>query len=203
MTVEDTHPMICGFFRRKDRRERRPGFTPDPRWTHFRRRATELRHWARDVIRLYYDMQEVWLATRGRPRWQQRVDRSRARYEQVSERLGDSAVRARQAVEQRLAGAVSGAGAAWTRVSEAGRRTRDAMTRRAVGHTSRVLLRMDPFSVRARTRSDLNQFWRQTLSKLRRGRIYRINPLRLAFNAARDARLCVRFNLELLASPSR
>ena len=68
---------------------------------------------------------------------------------------------------------------------------------------ARLAIRLDPFRVRVRTRADLNEYWRQTLAKLRRGRVFRINPARVAFNLARDARLCVRFNLELLASPSR
>jgi hypothetical protein len=49
----------------------------------------------------------------------------------------------------------------------------------------------------------LNEFWLQTLAKLRRGRVYRINPLRLGVNLFRDARICLRFSLELLAAPSR
>jgi radical SAM superfamily enzyme YgiQ (UPF0313 family) len=160
--VEDTHPMICGFLRLKDRRQRRPGYAVEGRLAHLRRRVAELREWTRGVVRLYYDMQEVWLATRGRPLWKQNVAQLRKRYEEMSE----AGVRIRQ-------------------------------------RSSRLALRMDPFSLRARTRTDLNEFWKQTLVKLRRGRVYRINPLWLGFNLVRDARLCMRFNLELLASSTR
>jgi hypothetical protein len=160
--IEDTHPMICGFFRLKDRLQRRPGYAAESLWTHLRRRAAELRHWSREVVKLYYDMQEVWLATRGRPRWQQNVAELRRRYAEVS-----------------------------------------AASSRVVQRGSRIALRLDPFRLRARTRTDLNEFWVQTLAKLRHGRVYRINPFRLGFNLFRDARICVRFNLELLAAPSR
>ena len=64
--VEGTHPMITGFFRLKDRRQRRPGFEVESRWAHARRRTRETLAWIRGVSAIYFEMQEVWLATRGR-----------------------------------------------------------------------------------------------------------------------------------------
>jgi radical SAM superfamily enzyme YgiQ (UPF0313 family) len=171
--VENTHPMIGGFFRLKDRRQRRPGFPRESRWAHYRRRAREMRAWVRGVVGLYYEMQEVWLATRGRPRWQENIEEMRRRYDETAERLSAGV----EAVRQRH--------------------------RPFLARCSRLAIRMDPFRVRASTRTDLNDFWRQTVRKLRRGRVYLINPVALGFNLVRDARLCVRFNLELLASPTR
>ena len=43
----------------------------------------------------------------------------------------------------------------------------------------------------------LNDYWRQTYDTLRRGRLWRINPLRLTLNFLRDAKLCALFNLSL------
>lgn len=126
--VEETHPMVSGFFRLKDRRQRRSGFPVETRWRHLRRRTHELRRWVRGVARLYFELQDVWLATRGREA------RRRALH------LGE---------ERRAA---------------------------------------------------LDAYWRELYGKLRQGRVFRINPLKLGVNLFRDAELCVRFNLALLES---
>jgi hypothetical protein len=75
--------------------------------------------------------------------------------------------------------------------------------RTMVQRGSRLLLRFDPFRVRVQSRSHLNDFWKRTYGKLRRGRILRINPWMLGFNLVRDLRLCMRFNLEFLSGVSR
>jgi radical SAM superfamily enzyme YgiQ (UPF0313 family) len=77
--IEKEHPMVAGFFRLKDRRARRPGFSVDPLWTHLWKRSKE-------VIRLFIawakfvkEMEEVWLQTRRRSekeeRWLQEIQR--------------------------------------------------------------------------------------------------------------------------------
>ena len=142
VAVEDTHPMIGGFFRLKDRRQRRPGCITESRRAHARRRAGELAAWARGVREVYFEMQEVWLATRGRARYHDSVDALRRRYEDVRARL----------------------------------------------------------AIRIDTRRDLDRYWRQTWAKIRRGRLLRINPLRLMLNALRDTWLCVRFNLSFFSA---
>ena len=73
--VDGTHPMITGFFRMKSRTQRRPGFAVESRWAHARRRSREILAWTRGVISLYFEMQEVWLATRGRARFRSEIDR--------------------------------------------------------------------------------------------------------------------------------
>ena len=90
--VEDTHPMISGFVRLKDRRDRRPGFAVESRLAHARRRTREMAQWARRVVPLYFEMQEVWLATRARPRFRSELDRIRrvdlrSYWRQTGERL--------------------------------------------------------------------------------------------------------------------
>jgi hypothetical protein len=122
--VERTHPMLGGFFRLKDRRQRRAGRARESVAAHLRRRTGDLAAWARGVWVLYFEMQEVWLATRGRAR----------------------------------------------------------------------------FHVRRQTRRDLDLYWRRTWTKLRHGRLFRIDPLRLVLNFLRDARLCMRFNLSFLSA---
>lgn len=143
--VEATHPMLGGFFRLKDRRQRRPGLPVEGRIAHARRRWRDGVRWARGVAALYFEMQEVWLATRGAAQIQRNVD-------------------------------------VWKRRADAMRR------------------RVNPLRIRAKTRADLDAYWRQTRAKLRRGRLWAIDPLRLAWNLVRDVRLCLRFNVWFLVA---
>jgi radical SAM superfamily enzyme YgiQ (UPF0313 family) len=172
IAVEGTHPMIGGFFRLKDRRQRRPGCVPESLWAHARRRARELAAWGRGVREVYFEMQEVWLATRGRARYQESVDAWRRRGEDVRARLGESAVRARDAVRRSAARTRAGAGS--------------------------FVRRLNPLAIRIDSRRDLDRYWWQTWAKIRRGRLLRVNPLRLTINFLRLLWLCVRFNLSFL-----
>ncbi len=192
--VEDTAPMVCGFLRIKDRKDRRPGFAVEPVWKHWRRRARDARAWARGVVRLYFELQEVWLATRGRSRFQAGLEGLRKRYEEARDRFGDSAARAGQALGRQIADARAGAEQAIRRVQRTGRAT--GGRREAWG---RALRRVNLLAVRTSTRAHLDAYWAQTWDKLRRGRILRINPLAVAWNAARDAKLCAAFSLSVLA----
>jgi radical SAM superfamily enzyme YgiQ (UPF0313 family) len=156
MFVERCHPMMGGFFRVKDRLQRRPGLSVDGRWRHLRGRLRDFRGWVRGTVAIYFEMQEVWLATRGRAGIQRNVDDLKKRYEEARGRL-------------------------------------------AVSFRSYL----NPLSIRVRSRAELNAYWRQTYEALRRGRLLRINPARLTWNAARDAKLCIRFNVSFLAAFAR
>lgn len=169
--------MICGFFRLKSRTDHRPGIAVEPRWRHAARRCRETLEWARRTRDLYFEMQEVWLATRGRARFQASLDGWKRRYGDARDRLGESTARAGQALGRRVATARSGAGDVWRRAAA----------------------RLDPFAIRTPTRAHLNAYWKETYEKLRRGRIFQINPLMLGFNFLRDVKICTRFNLSMLA----
>jgi radical SAM superfamily enzyme YgiQ (UPF0313 family) len=71
--IERGHPMIHGFFRLKDRTDRRPGFAVDSRMRHFVRRFGELRKLARSWISLALEMEELWLQTRKRSEAEKRL----------------------------------------------------------------------------------------------------------------------------------
>lgn len=207
--VERTHPMICGFFRVKHRRDRRPGFSVEPFWTHARRRMRETARWLRLVGRLYFEMQEVWLATRGRAQFQEHVDGWRRRYEDAREWLGDSTSRAGQALGRQVAGVRANATQALLKAGEVRRQAAEELSTRIVrarrrGQAGtlawrRAVRRLNLFAIRTPTRAHLDAYWRQTGDKLRRGRIHRINPVRLLVNLLRDARICMRFNLSILS----
>jgi hypothetical protein len=64
--IEGGHPMIHGFFRLKDRRDRRPGFAVESRTRHFIRRSREIRSLLRSWMSLALEMEELWLQTRKR-----------------------------------------------------------------------------------------------------------------------------------------
>jgi radical SAM superfamily enzyme YgiQ (UPF0313 family) len=64
--IEGGHPMLNGFFRLKDRRDRRPGYAVESRLKHFSRRFQEVRKLARSWLSLVLEMEELWLQTRKR-----------------------------------------------------------------------------------------------------------------------------------------
>jgi hypothetical protein len=66
--IEDTHPMVTGFVRLKDRRSRRPGWPIEGRVAFFRRRVRELSRLGAAYAALFVEMEELWLATRIRTR---------------------------------------------------------------------------------------------------------------------------------------
>jgi radical SAM superfamily enzyme YgiQ (UPF0313 family) len=71
--IEGEHPMISGFFRFKDRVDRRPGFAVESRVKHFSRRYRELRSLARSWFFLILEMEELWLQTRKRSEAEVRI----------------------------------------------------------------------------------------------------------------------------------
>jgi hypothetical protein len=62
--IEIEHPMIAGFFRLKDRRARRPGFTIDALPVHLYKRAKEVTRLFISWAKFLKEMEEVWLQTR-------------------------------------------------------------------------------------------------------------------------------------------
>lgn len=64
--IEGGHPMLHGFFRLKDRTDRRPGFAVESRVAHLLRRTREVRTLVREWVGLILEMEELWLQTRRR-----------------------------------------------------------------------------------------------------------------------------------------
>src|ERR671918_1277045 len=64
--IEKQHPMVAGFFRLKDRKIRRPGFTIDPVFVHARKRTQEIAQLFISWAKFIKEMEEVWLQTRKR-----------------------------------------------------------------------------------------------------------------------------------------
>ena len=62
--IEGGHPMLHGFFRLKDRVDRRPGYAVESRARHFFRRTRETAVTLRSWMLLLLEMEELWLQTR-------------------------------------------------------------------------------------------------------------------------------------------
>jgi radical SAM superfamily enzyme YgiQ (UPF0313 family) len=64
--IEGGHPMLHGFFRLKDRVDRRPGCVVESRRRHLLRRSRDIRATLRSWLALTLEMEELWLQTRKR-----------------------------------------------------------------------------------------------------------------------------------------
>ncbi|MFZ0818697.1 MAG: radical SAM protein [Candidatus Acidiferrales bacterium] len=71
--TEGRHPMMCGFFRLKGRKNRRPGYPILSRWDYYTSRAKEIRAHLGGMFRILIEMEELWLQTRHPSEAEQRV----------------------------------------------------------------------------------------------------------------------------------
>jgi len=71
--IEKEHPMIAGFFRLKERRSRRPGFSIDALPVHLWKRTKEIFHLFLSWARFLKEMEEIWLQTRPRSEKEKRA----------------------------------------------------------------------------------------------------------------------------------
>jgi radical SAM superfamily enzyme YgiQ (UPF0313 family) len=71
--TEQRHPMMCGYFRLKGRKARRPGLPIVPRWEYYTHRVKETYHHLRGMLRVMAEMEELWLQTRYPSAAEQRV----------------------------------------------------------------------------------------------------------------------------------
>jgi len=176
--IEQGHPMIHGFFRLKDRKERRPGFTIESRLRHFVRRFHEVRKVTGAWLSLILEMEELWLQTRKRSEAEKklRVEIERMRGE-VNRRL--------HVAELRLAHM----------------RARVQVPELRVPSRLALAFRDLNLSVAKRvtyTRTDLRQFWRKTRECWSRHQFLRIYPHRIFLNLLRDAQLMLLFVSDML-----
>ncbi len=181
--IEGGHPMIHGFFRLKDRTDRRPGFAVESRLRHFRRRFRDLRILARDWISLLLEMEELWLQTR---------QRSAAELRLMAElkRVREDAHRSLRSAELRLAHARAHVHFPELRVPS---RWTLAFRDLNLGFAKRVTY----------SRADLQRFWNRTWHSWRRRRVFVIHPHQVALNFLRDIQLLLLFILALARTGER
>jgi len=70
--LEKQHPMVAGFFRLKDRTNRRPGYAIDSILVHAWKRSKEITHLLIAWAKFVKEMEEVWLQTRKRSETEER-----------------------------------------------------------------------------------------------------------------------------------
>lgn len=176
--IEQGHPMIHGFFRLKDRKERRPGFAVESRFRHFVRRFHEIRKLIPAWLSLVLEMEELWLQTRRR-------NESEGRLKVELERMRLELNRSLRAAELRLAHL----------------RARVHVPDMRVPSRLSLAFKDLNFSVAQQvtyTRADLQQFWNKTRERWSRRQFLRIYPHKIVLNFIRDAQIFVLFAVALM-----
>jgi hypothetical protein len=175
--IEGGHPMIHGFVRIKDRKDRRPGFAVESRLKHLRRRVHDWTVLVRAWVALILEMEELWLQTRKRS--------------EAELRLMVEVKRIRAEVHRNLHAA---------ELQVAHIRAKAYFPSLRVPSRLTLRFRNLNFGIAARitdSRADLQQFWRRTRLRLRQGQVFRIRPLKIAHALFRDTQLLLLFAIAL------
>ncbi len=214
--LELTHPMISGFFRFKDRLDRRPGFAVQDRWSHLRMRTSEVIQTFSQYAKMYYEMQELWLQTRpGRGQITAQIDGWKANLLGMRERASSHAQRMQDAASEKISSMRDSAQERYDALRQnmsgkidAGRANFQAL-RKEFENSTPARKNWIPRKLRfwslseIHTRQKLNRYWISTFAKVKHGKIYAINPLTLTFNLMRDVKLSAFFTFSLLYVRSR
>ncbi len=80
--IERLHPMNCGFWTVRRRNERRPGLSQEAFLPFWLGRARFAGHRLRELVKLYLQLQEVWLQSRPKSRAEERLEELVARTRQ-------------------------------------------------------------------------------------------------------------------------
>jgi len=184
MIVEGGHPMIHGFVRLKGRGQRRSDLPRETWWRYVRRRLQDVCRYALLWPKLAMEMEEVWLQTRQRSVFEQRV------VEELR-RLPTSVRGWRQMRATELH-------RAYRRAARALRRpVARVMPMPRVAIPPRIWLwlnRWNPFANSLTwSRRSLERFWKDCLDQLKRGRIDRIRVSGVLFNGVQEVTLFATF----------
>ncbi|MDR0310316.1 MAG: radical SAM protein [Acidobacteriota bacterium] len=172
--VEGGHPMLHGFFRLKDRVDRRTGYAVESRIGHFFRRAREVSQTLRGWLFLLLEMEELWLQTRIRSDAEKRL---RLEIENLRKQLN----RNLRSAELQLAHM----------------RTRLQFPEIRVPSRLSLMFRDLNFSMTKRltySRKDLKHFWRRSL----RPKTLFARPHKVAFHLIKDTQLFLMFVRDML-----
>jgi hypothetical protein len=174
--TEGRHPMMCGFFRMKGRKNRRPGFPILSRWKYYTSRAREIRAHLAGMMRILLEMEELWLQTHHPSEVERRVSEELARISAAYGRLkvADLQLAYVQAKshfpELRIPSKLQLLWARWIPL-------------------------LAPSKVY--TRADLHWFWHAAKENWAERRWFRISLHRVALNLFRDAQLSLLFFFHL------
>ncbi len=203
--IEGAHPMISGFLRLKDRTQRRRGIAVETRLAHLRRRVPEVVSQVREWVRLFFEMEELWLQTRSAAR--SGLESGSGVGEQLSALASGLGQAAREQMQRAGAYMEDARGVAREQIQRAGaymEEARGAAQRSLAEAQATLLSRLNLLSLKGlRSRQQLAEHWRLTRRALRTGRLWRLRPLRTATNLVRDVNCTTRFGLALLMTRAR
>ncbi len=161
--IENSHPMVTGFFRLKDRKGRRSGYEVQSRWVHLKMRTSENVRLVVDMIRLWWELQELWLQTRPQTSFETRFIRE-------WKHIRDSVTGRLTVFEWKRSGF------RYFRPLLRSLQTVNVFSLKGIT-----------------SRRDLNQYWSHARSCLSSGKIHRIRPVKMVTNAFRDMRISFHF----------
>lgn len=175
--TEGRHPMMCGFFRLKGRKNRRPDFPIATRRAYAFARVKEISIHLALMLRLLFEMEELWLRTR--------------RHSPAEQRVAEDLARIGSAVRGRI------------RLADIQFAYRKA---KANFPTLRIPSKLELFEARwcpilaqgsVLTRADLDAFWLRVRLGWRQRRWLRVPWLQAAFALSRDVQLSLVFLFHL------
>jgi radical SAM superfamily enzyme YgiQ (UPF0313 family) len=189
--IEDNHPMITGFFRLKDRLSRRPGYAIDPWFVHVRKRSKEIKRYLVAWVKLFLEMEELWLQTRRRGEKEQWVIDELQKIRSDVKEWRKLRVQDLHEAYARAATKVKGIQGPHIKIT---------IPSKATLYFKKVNILSDKITY---SREYLNEFWYRTLQHMRSGRFYRINPLKFAVNFVRDVKLTTQFTVAMFGGGVR
>jgi len=184
--VEEGHPMISGFFRLKDRLERRTGYPIESRWVYFKRRFLDVLRCMKGRWKLTLDLEEVWLATRHRSPLEQKVISEIARLTQSAKEWRDLRTSELFHLYQKAATALE---------------KKNIYRFRIPSRLQLWIDKLNLFSLRlTATREPLQRFWDNVRTSWRRGDVLGINYIRIFLATIEETILFFRFILSIVIS---
>ncbi|MFH0984361.1 MAG: radical SAM protein [Candidatus Omnitrophota bacterium] len=184
--VEGGHPMISGFFRLKDRLERRTGYPVEGRWVYFKRRFWDTLRSMKGRWELTLELEEVWLATRKRGPLEQKVISEIARLTQCAKEWRNLRTSELFLLYQKAATALE---------------KKNIYRFRVPSRFQIKMNKLNLFSLRlTATREPLQKFWESVKISWRRGDVLRINYARVFLTTIEELILFVRFILSIVIS---
>ncbi len=177
--TEDRHPMMCGFFRLKGRKNVRPGYPVLSRRKYYAERAREIVRHLKSMRRILLEMEELWLQTRNPSEAEQRVLEELEKIRVACGRIKVSDLQT------------------------AFRRAKDCFPALLVPSKLQLFwTKWSPLlaSSKVYTRADLDQFWRNVHEKWADRSWLRIPLLRVVGSVFRDAQLSLLFLLKFARS---
>jgi hypothetical protein len=181
--VEGGHPLLHGFFRWKSRGERSKNYPIESLWMYFKRRTRDIWYSMIGWLKLFLEMEEVWLASRPRGALEERVLFELAQYQK-------SVLDWRNIRLSELQGFYQKAGERFERSYQWGISS-------SIRIPSRFQLWLKKWNIFSdsltSTRRPMNEFWRNVGQYLKQGKITQIRFFRVVFNGFLEFVLFTKF----------